>query len=361
MSAALAEVRVDEVLRLARLRNASDVHIAPSYRPVLRVDGSLETQTTMAPTAGEVERIANALLDAYAAKRLARTGDATATYRDAESGSFRVHAYRTAGGIALAIRALAQSVPSLETLQLSPAVAAFGERANGLVLFAGPTGSGKSTVLAALVDAINRNESRHIVTIEDPVEYEHRSMRSIVSQREVGRDVVSFSAAIHGALRSDPDVIMVGEMRESDTMHAALTAAETGHLVFATLHTADAPQTVDRVISAFSGGMQDQVRVALAQVLAGVVCLRLIPRSDGRGRRAAAEVLVATDAVRSLIREGKTHQLRNAISTGRHVGMQTLESHLTDLVLRREVDIETAKRFAERPNEVRLFERDASA
>jgi twitching motility protein PilT len=289
--------------------------------------------------------------------QLESTGDVSVTYRDSALGSIRVHAYRTADGIALAMRLLATDVPNLEGLHLPGVVSTFAERSAGLVLLAGPTGSGKSTALAALVDRINRMHHKHIIAIEDPIEYRHPSNKSIVTQREVGTNVPSFADAIYGALRCDPDVIVIGEMRDPATMHAALTAAETGHLVFATLHTADAPQTVDRIIGVFAGEMQEQIRVQLAQTLIGVVCMRLVPRTAGQGRRCATEVLIATEAVRNVIRDGKTHQLRNIMSTSRQTGMQTLEAHLSDLIARREITLETAKAVTERSGDLRTSER----
>jgi twitching motility protein PilT len=357
MTAALAPVRLSEVLRVARLRNASDVHLCAGTPPVLRVDGALESQHTMAPTTEELQAVTGALLTPRASELLERCGDATVTHRLDDVGAIRVHAYRTARGTCLAIRLLAPSVPSLETLHLPGVVASFCEKPHGLVIFAGPTGSGKSTSLAALIDRMNRTQSRHIVTIEDPIEYEHTSNRSVVNQRELGRDVGTFAEAVYGALRSDPDVILVGEMRDPQTMHAALTAAETGHLVLTTLHTGDASQTVERIVGAFEGDKQEQVRMQLAQTLAGVVCMRLLPRANGQGRRLAAEVLVGTDAVRSTIRDGKTHQLRNIISTNRQIGMQTLEAHLSDLVARREVTMDAARAVTERPGELRPSDR----
>ncbi|MGZ3548831.1 MAG: type IV pilus twitching motility protein PilT [Vulcanimicrobiaceae bacterium] len=349
------------MLRIARLRNASDVHLSSRSAPVFRTDGVLETQSTSAPSNDEIQLIAHSLLDEGGLEKLHRCGDASTTFRDDELGAFRIHAYRATSGLSLAIRLLARTVPSLESLHLPAVVGTFARKPNGLVLFAGPTGSGKTTALAALVDSINRSEAKHLITIEDPVEYEHESMRSLITHREVGKDVGSFADAIYGALRSDPDVILVGEMRDPATMHAALTAAETGHLVLATLHTGDAPQTIDRIISVFTGDTQEQVRTQLAQTLIGVVCLRLLRRSAGQGRRSAAEVLVATDAVRALIRDGKTHQLRNAIATGRQAGMQTLESHLSELVMRREVALETAQYCTDRPNEIRFAQGSAIA
>lgn len=357
MTAALAPVRLAEMLHLARLRNASDVHLRAGEPPVIRVDGALERQETLAPSAEEISAMTSAMLSHAALTHLHDAGDVSATYRDSECGSIRLHAYRTAGGLALAMRMLATSIPTLEALHLPAVVSSFADRPAGLVIFAGPTGSGKSTALAGIVDRINRKYAKHIITIEDPIEYEHRSDCAVISQRQIGSDVPSFSQAIYGALRSDPDVILVGEMRDPDTMHAALTAAETGHLVLATLHTGDAPQTVDRIIGVFNGEMQEQIRIQLAQTLAGVVCMRLVARAGGHGRRCAAEVLIATDAVRNLIRDGKTHQLRNVISTSRQIGMQTLEAHLSDLIARREITLEAAKAVTDRAGDLRTSER----
>lgn len=357
MTAALAPVRLSEVLRVARLRNASDVHLCAGVAPVLRVDGVLEAQPTLVPTAEEVAAVTASLLPAPASELLARSGDVTVTRRHEEAGSIRVHAYRTSRGTCLAIRLLAPGVPSLESLHLPTAIGGFADKPHGLVIFTGPTGSGKSTSLAAMVDRVNRTQARHVMTIEDPIEYEHVSNRSVVNQRELGRDVDSFAQAIYGALRSDPDVILVGEMRDPKTMHAALTAAETGHLVLTTLHTGDAAQTVDRIVSVFEGDKQQQVRLQLAQTLIGVVCMRLLPRANGQGRRCAVEVLVANDAVRNVIREGKTHQIRNIISTSRQIGMQTLEAHLSDLIARREITLEAARLVTDRHDELRPSDR----
>jgi len=325
--------------------------------PALRVDGALENQPTLATTTAETEAIVAALLPEKALAQLDCEGDVSATYRDSDLGSIRIHAYRTENGIAVAMRFLAQTVPTLESLHLPPVVSAFASRSAGLVLFTGPTGSGKSTALAAIVDRVNATQAKHIITIEDPVEYRHEPKRSIVSHREIGRDVACFSDAIYGALRCDPDVILIGEMRDAKTMHAALTAAETGHLVLSTLHTGDAPQTIDRIIGVFAGEMQDQIRVQLAQTLVGVVCMRLVPRASAQGRRCAAEVLVANDAVRNLIRDGKTHQLRNVMSTSAQAGMQTLEAHLSDMLLRGEITVEAARAATDRPGELRIPER----
>lgn len=354
MSATLALIRLSEILRVARLRDASDVHLAPGLPPALRVDGVLESTGAPATSAEEIAALAGALFDEKARMQIEAGGDGGAAYRDCEHGSVRVHAYRTANGMSLAMRMLAPAVPALESLHLPAAVASLADLSHGLVVFTGPTGSGKSTALAALLDRINRTHAKHIVTIEDPVEYVHVSAKCIVSQREVGRDSPSFAEAVHGALRSDPDVILLGEMRDAVTMHAAVTAAETGHLIFTTLHTADAAQAVDRIIGVFSGNMQEQVRIQLAQTLAAVVCLRLVPRSSGPGRCAAAEVLLGTDAARALIRDGKTHQLRTLMETSRAVGMQTLESHLGDLASRGEIAGDAARAACVRESELRM-------
>ncbi len=356
MSAALAPVRLIEVLHVARMRNASDLHLVAGSPPIMRIDGALEVQSAPASDSDEIAGIARELLGRAALERFDEKGDVSLTYRDEEIGSVRVHAYRTSSGVCLAMRLLARSVPALEDLHLPPVVASFAERSAGLVIFAGPTGCGKSTALAAVVERINRTASKHIIAIEDPIEYQHRANRCIVSQREVGSDVRSFAEAVYGALRCDPDVILIGEMREPATMHAALTAAETGHLVLATLHTGDAPQTVDRIVGAFSGEMQEQIRIQLAQTLIGVVCMRLVRRACGRGRRPAAEILVGNDAVRNVIRDSKTHQLRNIMSTSRQSGMQTLETHLSDLLAHREIAFAAAKGVAERLSDLRLPE-----
>lgn len=356
MTPALAQVRLDELVRYARACNASDVHLAPGVPCVLRVDGGLTLYDDRSFASGETQVIAGSLLGETALAVFAARGDATVTRHLAEFGALRIHAFRTARGTGIAIRLLAREIPALDVLHLPPVIGSFAEKPHGLLIFAGPTGSGKSTALAALVNTINRTQTRHILTIEDPIEYEYANDRSLVNQREVGRDTPDFEAAVSGALRSDPDVIVIGEMRDAETMHAALTAAETGHLVITTLHTGDAAQTVDRIVGAFDGRRREHVRMQLSQTLVGVVCLRLLPRAGGRGRIGAAEVLVANDAVRSLIRDGKTHQLRNVISTNRQIGMQTLESHLSALILRGEVTLHAARLVTERPEELRTPE-----
>lgn len=350
-------VRILDLIRSARGRGASDVHFGGHERPALRVHGRLVMLDL--PPLGEAA-IRTFLTTAIASEQLARLdarGTADGASPAATDGApFRVHAYRHAGGTRVAIRLLAQRLPSLDALGLPAAIASFTTRNSGLVLLTGPAGSGKTTALAALVDRINRTAERVIVTVEDPVEYLHANVRSVVTHCEIGRDVIDYAEALRGFMRADPDVILVGEMRDRATMEAALTAAETGHLVFSTLHTNDASQTIDRIVDAFPPEAHGQVRAQLAATLTGIAGLRLVPRRDGTGRRAAAEVLVGTDAVKALVREGKTHQLRNTIVTGRAAGMQTLETHLTDLVVRGEVGLEDAREAANRPAEVRTLD-----
>jgi twitching motility protein PilT len=341
----LASIRLHDLLYLARKRNGSDLHLTAGLPPVLRVDGELEQLCDGELTPADLDEIASSLSAHGEACAAGTFEDRTMAWSDAELGTMRAHFFRAAGRPAAAIRLLGRTIPTLEALGAPPVVASFVDRAHGLILFAGPTGSGKSTTMASLVDRINATCARRIITIEDPIEYRYDNRRSVVSQREVGRDTPNIAMAVLSALRCDPDVIVVGEMRDADTMRAVLTAAETGHLVLATVHTADAAQTVDRIVDAFSGGPQVQVRAQLAQVLVAVVAQRLIRRSGGTGRRAAMEILIATDAVRNLLREAKVHHLKNAMATGRQSGMQTFEHHLAELLHDREVDERDAQRL----------------
>ena len=348
VSATLPQIRLADVLHVGRQKAASDIHFVPGLCPALRVDGELQFLTGSPLSADDTMEIARSLLESEALARLEVGGDVSATRVADDRLVLRVHAFRGSQGCALAIRLLSKRVPPLASLHLPPAVAALAQRDRGLVIFAGPTGSGKSTSLASLIAEIGTASARRIITIEDPIEYGYESIRSLITQREVGRDTPSFDAALVGTLRADPDVIMVGEMRDNATMRAALTAAETGHLVFTTLHTGSAVQTIERIVDAFGGDEQVQVRSQLAQSLSAVVCQRLVQRKHGAGRRAAVEILLVNDAVRTMIRESKTHLIRNAMTTGRQAGMQTLEHHLNELVLGDEIDREAAWRVSER-------------
>ncbi|MDP9111047.1 MAG: PilT/PilU family type 4a pilus ATPase [Candidatus Eremiobacteraeota bacterium] len=321
--------------------------------PGFRVDGELQQQSVPPVEAEELTAIADAVLDERSKAQLEGDGDATLTaFGDDGYGPARVHLFRAQAGICVVIRLLNDRPPALEALGLPPVVASFGVRQNGLILFAGPTGAGKTTAAASLLQSINGSCPRHILTIEDPIEYRHVSQRSIVEQRQIGRDVRSFADAIVGALRSDADVLLVGEMRDRATMRAAIGAAETGHLVLATLHTATAAHTIDRIVGAFAGSEQNEIRSQLAQSLLAIVCLRLIPCIKG-GRTAACEILIATDGVRALVRDGKTHNLRNVILTSGQLGMQTLEAHLDVLVRSGVIAQSTAMSYAQRGDQIR--------
>jgi len=345
-----------ETLRIAREARASDVHLSAGLPVTLRIDGSFEQIDRTSVSSQDIDDIISHCFAETAVRRLEADGDATVTHCDEQSHFTRIHAFKTLANVALAFRLLALEIPSLESLRLPASAAQLIQRNDGLVIVTGPTGSGKSTALAAMVDRLNRTQSKHIITIEDPIEYRHESMKCRISQREIGRDTPSFLAALLGSLRSDPDVLLVGEMRDRETMHAALTAAETGHLVLCTMHTGGAAESIDRIIGSFDGAAQIEVRTRLAESLAGVVSLRLVHRARGSGRMAAVETLVANDAVRVAIRDGKTHHLRNIIATGRSSGMQTLETHLSELLLRGDITYATACLATDRPDELRVPE-----
>ncbi|MBV8639360.1 MAG: PilT/PilU family type 4a pilus ATPase [Candidatus Eremiobacteraeota bacterium] len=352
MNERFSEIRFDDLVYKAHARAASDIHLVAGVRASIRVDGALEYVDGPVVTAEETSTLARRVLDERARSTLSGGGDATSTWSGSQNGVMRVHAFRADGNVALSIRLLPEAVPRLEALHLPPVVHGFVRKQRGLIVFAGPTGSGKSTSMAALIAEMNRTVARRVVTIEDPIEYRHPSDHCVIVQREVGHDVPSFSAAVIGALRADPDVIMIGEMRDEATIRSAMIAAETGHLVLTTLHTGDAVQTVDRIVDAFTGSEQSQIRAQLAGVLVAIVCQRLLPRASGNGRRVAAEVLIANDAVKATIREGRTHQLRNVMLTGRQLGMQTLEHHLTSLLSDRVIDETVASAASERRGEL---------
>lgn len=339
-----AMVRARDLVAYARERAGSDLHLEAGTVPRIRIEGRLEVTDSPAFDAASIAELTDALLPLAAREQLAAVGDCSAVKDDEALGLVRVHGYRAMRGVSLAIRLLGARVPAFEELMLPPSVAEFARCDRGLVIVAGPTGSGKSTTLAALVDRINRTSARRIVTFEDPIEYRFENARSLVTQREIGSDVPSLALALRAVLRADPDVIVVGEMRDGAAMDAALAAAETGHLVLATLHTGDAAQTIDRIVDAERDGEGSRRRVQLAQVLRGVACQRLVRRCGGRGRVPVVEVLTATDAVRATIREGRVHLLGNAIAMGRRHGMQTLEQHAADLVQAGFVDPDEVRR-----------------
>ncbi|HHW14686.1 MAG TPA: type IV pilus twitching motility protein PilT [Firmicutes bacterium] len=326
---------MEELLREAVARRASDLHLTALMPPMLRVDGRL------VPLAGyealspaNTQELVFSMLRPEQQTKLEQQGQLDFSYGVQGLGRFRVNGFRQRGTYCAALRIIPTQVPSYRELGLPEIVHTLAQKPQGLVLVTGPTGSGKSTTLASMLDAINEERDCHIITLEDPIEYLHRHKRSIINQREIGLDTGSFSEGLRAALRQDPDVILVGEMRDLETIATAITAAETGHLVLATLHTNDAVQTVDRIIDVFPPHQQPQIRTQLAAVLQGVLAQQLLPRRDGQGRVVAVEVLVATAAVRNLIREGKTHQMLSLLQTGGKVGMQTFEAAYRDLVRR---------------------------
>ncbi len=346
--------RIFELLERGRERRASDLHVEPDQGAAYRIYTQVERIAGAPPSGSAVGAFLDETVDKLSRARLDKIGIADAVYADERVGAIRIHASRGKYGPRLAIRLLARSIPELDTLRLPEIVSSFAELRSGLVLVAGPTGSGKSTTIASILDRINATAAKHIVTFEDPVEYQHRWLRSVVTQYEVGRDVASFAEGIRGALRADPDVLFIGELRGLETVTACLQAAETGHVVFAALHTpSESSQAVNRIIGLFPSGEQESARVRLADSLRALVGLRLLPLRDGSGLRAAVEIAVANEAVRRLVRDGATHQLRSTIASSRREGMQTLETHLSELVSAGDVDLVVARAASQYPDEVR--------
>ena len=335
-------------------RNASDLHLTPGVPPMLRIRGSLapmEGLPAMTPT--DTREIVYAILSNSQRQRLETDWQLDFSYAVPGKGRFRVNAYYQRNAVSAAFRLIPSKTVPIEQLGLPPVIREFSKKPRGLVLVTGPTGSGKSTTLASMINEINETRDEHILTIEDPIEFVHSHKKCIVNQRELGTDAPSFALALKAALRQDPDVILVGEMRDMETIGTALTAAETGHLVFATLHTQDAPQTIDRIIDVFPSNQQGQVRMQLAVGLQGIVTQTLLPTADGNGRCVAAEVLVPTPGVRNLIREGKTHQVYSLIQTGASHGMQTMDTALVTLVRAGRITMATAESRSSNPSELR--------
>jgi twitching motility protein PilT len=343
-----------EILLAVVTNKASDLHITAGAPPMLRVRGGLVPiagQPKLTPT--DTREIIYAILNNSQRQRLETDWQIDFAYSIPGVGRFRVNTYFQRGTLGAAFRLIPSETVPIERLGLPPVIRGFAKKPRGIVLVTGPTGSGKSTTLASLINEINETRDEHIMTIEDPIEFLHQHKRCIINQRELGADAMSFSLALKAALRQDPDVILVGEMRDMETIGTALTAAETGHLVFATLHTQDAPQTIDRIIDVFPPQQQGQIRAQLAIGLQGVVTQTLVPTADGNGRCVAAEVLVPTSGVRNLIREGKTHQIYSLIQTGGQHGMQTMDSSLASLVRENKITLAVAESRASEPAEMR--------
>jgi len=324
---------LNQVLELALASGSSDLHLTAGAPPLLRLDGAIKPIEGYAPLMpGTVRALVYGILSGRQRELLEEERELDCSHPVAGRGRFRVNVYYQRGSLGAALRAIPGHIRSLEELGIPAVVGEFARMTRGLVLVTGSTGQGKSTTLASLIDLINRTRAVHVMTVEDPIEYLHGHKMAVVNQREVGLDTRSFAEALKHALRQDPDVILVGELRDLETIATALTAAETGHLVFGTLHTQDAPGTVQRIIDVFPSHQQQQVRVQLAGSLQGVVSQELLPSVSGKGRVAAVEVLVATAAIRNLIREGKVHQIRTAMQAGGKHGMQTMEQSLAQLV-----------------------------
>ena len=347
-------VKIETLLEACIKHGASDLHIQVGLPPILRIDGSLvPIPNTPILTTEIVDTLIFSTLDSMQRETLAKDKEFDYSFAFGEIARFRVNAFNEKGHLAAAFRLIPTKMPTIEELGMPQVISSFAEYPRGLVLVTGPTGSGKSTTLAAIINKINSEKSVHILTIEDPIEFTHKSKRSLVAQREVHYDTYSFSRALKSALREDPDVVLLGEMRDLETISAAITIAETGHLVVATLHTNSAAQSVDRMIDVFPAEQQPQIRSQLAGILMAVCSQRLVPAIGG-GRVCAAEIMVANTAIRSIIREGKTHQLDTAIQTGASEGMQTMDRTLAKLVQQGTVTYDSAREYAV---DVREFER----
>src|SRR3989440_10955128 len=344
---------IDELLEHMVARNASDLHVTVGTPPVIRVRGEVERVSEYAPlTPEETQELLYRILSSEQQKNLEIKRQLDFSHSIPGLARFRVNVYFQREAIGAAFRLIPTELKTLEELGIPSSLHQLAQKPRGLVLVTGPTGSGKSTTLAALIDEVNRTRSEHILTIEDPIEFIHRHKRCIVNQREIGPDATSFGEALRAALRQDPDVILLGEMRDLETIGTALTAAETGHLVFATLHTQSAPTTIDRVIDVFPSEQQGQVRVQLASTLQGIVTQNLVPTADGAGRTAALEILMPDDAVRNLIRQAKVEQIYSVMQTNTSRGMQTMEQSLADLVLRHVITPELAFARSSRPDQL---------
>jgi twitching motility protein PilT len=333
-------------------KDASDLHITAAERPKLRVDGDMvDSSVAEVLTPKDTLQLAYSVLTENQKKRFENDDELDFSFGIQNLARFRGNVFKQRGCVALVIRMIPFNVRTFQDLGLPPVIAKLAERPRGLILVTGPTGSGKSTTLAAIIDKINKERKGHIITVEDPIEFIHRHQSCIVNQREIGTDTKTFANALKYALREDPDVILVGEMRDLETVAAALTIAETGHLVLATLHTNSAAESINRIIDVFPSNQQSQVRAQLAFVLEGVVTQTLLPKAKGRGRCMAAEIMVATPAIRALIRDDKIHQIYSAMQSGKKFGMQTMNDALYQLYTSREVSQEECERVSSDPKE----------
>ena len=322
---------MERLLREAVERRASDIHLTVGVPPTLRINGALVRLNLPPLGPADTLRLFESIAPEERQTFFRQNGEVDFSHTIHGLSRFRVNAFRQRGSVAIAVRLIPEQVPTLDQLELPEVVATLARKPRGLILVTGPTGSGKSTTMAAMINLINEEQSCNIITLEDPIEYLHRHKKSLINQREISADTRSFANGLRAALREDPDVILVGEMRDMDTISIAVRAAETGHLVLATLHTSDASQTIDRIIDVFPPYQQQQIRTQLSLTLQGIISQQLLPRRSGTGRAVAVEILVATPAVRNLVREGKSHQLLTVIQTGAKTGMQSMDAALRDL------------------------------
>ena len=326
-------LNIDKILDEARVLGCSDVHFTTKISPIVRLHGTLRKLSSYPEmTDGAIMKLVEQMTGGRNIENIKNRIDTDFSYVTKRGYRHRVNVYHQRGDTAIAIRLLRNDIPTLEDLDMPPILGDFAMRPRGLILVTGPTGSGKSTTLAGMIDYVNCNRSAHVITVEDPIEYIHEHKRCMINQREVGDDVESFALSLRAALREDPDVILVGEMRDYETITAAVTAAETGHLVMSTLHTTSASDTINRIIDAFPAHQQNQIRTQLATVLVGIITQTLIPKADGTGRVAALEILNATDSIKAMIRDNKVHLIQTAIQTGRKDGMVCLDQELARMV-----------------------------
>jgi len=332
---------IDKLLLTARDRGASDVHLTAMLPPMARINGELVPLTEEKLTVPVLEELIRPILNETMSERLDTEGQADFSYAIPREGRFRANVFRQRGSLAAVLRLVGTEIPPAEKLGIPAEVMELVTRQRGLVLVTGPTGSGKSTTLASMIARMNRDRNCHIITLEDPIEYLHNHGSAIINQREIGTDTVSYAAALRAALREDPDVILVGEMRDLDTISTAITAAETGHLVLSTLHTTGAAATIDRIIDVFPEAQQQQIRLQLSNVLEAVISQLLLPKADGKGRVAAFEVMFGSIAICNLIREQKTHQINGLIQTSKKQGMKLMDDDLYDLYMNEKISRET--------------------
>jgi len=344
---------IDQLLKIAIERNASDLHITAGLPPMLRIDGRLVPTEFPRLKPEDTRRLIYAILNDKQREKFERDLELDTSYGIAGYGRFRLNVFKQRGAVSAAFRSIPNIIKTPQELGLPDIVNELAKKRSGLILVTGPTGVGKSTTLAAIIDIINSTRSEHILTIEDPIEFVHTHKKSMINQRELGVDTYSFANALRSALREDPDVILVGEMRDLETISGVLTAAETGHLVLSTLHTIDAPQTIDRIIDVFPTHQQQQVRIQLAGVLEAIISQQLIPAATGSGRVLACEVLIANAAVKNIIREGKVHQLKAIMQTNRQIGMQTMDQALYDLWKENKISTEEAIARSINPQEMK--------